>query len=298
MQKIASITFEIESGIRRAAIEQDIKPVVAGETKAPLSENQKSALVDYLRKSFGEPKVEIGRIKAIIGGGSKRTLIVDLHHTVKLSSSIVLRIDMADGVVNSTVTDEYRLIKTVFDAGMKSPQPYAVETDTSVLGAPFILVSRIEGHNIGDWIDVSEPTRAFAKGLAQTLAILHNISPDPGGNHLPGAMTPIRERIAEEIATYETSFRAWGEPNIAMEQALAWLKSHLDFSDGRRAIVHCDVGCHNMLGHNGEFAALLDWETAIIDNPARDIAYVFTEYLRMKFLRCTSTPCYSMVTRS
>ena len=274
LQKIASITFEIESGIRRAAIEQDIKPVVAGETKAPLSANQKSALVDYLRKSFGEPKVEIGRIKAIIGGGSKRTLIVELRHTTTLPSSIVLRIDMADGVVNSTVTDEYRLIKTVFDAGVKAPQPFAVETDASVLGAPFILVSRIEGHNIGDWIEVTEPTRAFATGLARTLVILHNIPPDAAGSHLPGAKTPVRERIAQELMTYETSFRASGEANIAMEQALAWLKSHLDFSDGRRAIVHCDLGCHNMLGHNGEFAALLDWETAMIDNPARDLAYV------------------------
>lgn len=273
--KIAQSNCELVKAFNQLIRDQEV-PVAAGTAAPePLNAEQKQNLQAYLRRRFpDDAALTLGRITAILGGGSKQTLIVHLEHQRSLPDAIVLRVDRSDGVVESTVVDEYRLIETVYQAGVRAPQPLAMETDRAVLGAPFIVVSRVQGHNIGDWMDVFEPSRAFAVGLAQTLARLHGIAPEAGGDRLPGAHSRISERIDKELAFYERSWRASGEPSIMMEQALAWARRHLDQSEGRRAVIHCDVGCHNMLGDDGELTALLDWETAVIGNPAQDLAYV------------------------
>ena len=275
-RKVSTITFDLQQAFGQAVNEQDMKPVDDEAEIEPLTAEQKVALRDYLRARFQEDvAVEICKVKSIIGGGSKQTLIIELHNAKTLPSAIVVRVDKAEGVVGSTVLDEYQLIKLVFEAGIPAPRPFAVEADKAVLGAPFIIVSRIEGHNVGDWFELDEPSRAFAVGVARTLAKLHNIPPEAAGDHLPGAKITTRERVQQEVAVYEQSWRTWGEPSIAMEQALGWIKAHMAFADGKRSIIHGDVGCHNMLGKNGELTALLDWETAVIGNPAHDLIYTY-----------------------
>jgi aminoglycoside phosphotransferase (APT) family kinase protein len=39
-------------------------------------------------------------------------------------------------------------------------------------------------------------------------------------------------------------------------------------------ISHGDIGFHNMMGENGHVSALLDWETARLADPAKDISMV------------------------
>lgn len=66
-----------------------------------------------------------------------------------------------------------------------------------------------------------------------------------------------------------------------MQQGIDWLRGHLTLADGRRAITHRDVGCHNMLGKDGRLAAILDWETAVIGNPAQDLGYAYHTIVQM-----------------
>jgi aminoglycoside phosphotransferase (APT) family kinase protein len=127
---------------------------------------------------------------------------------------------------------------------------------------------------------VTEPSRAFAVGVAQALAKLHKI-PLVKAAKLPGAMQSTRERVEQEISFYEETWRASGETSIAMEQGLAWLKSHMNYAEGQRAIIHRDVGCHNMLGKDGDLSALLDWETAAVGNPAHDLMYAYVCVVQM-----------------
>lgn len=272
--EIAVINSDHQMAFYNAVKDADIKPAKTEEQPGILGSQQRAALQAYLREKFPvETDLIVGNSKMIIGGGSKHTYFVDLANTRELPDSVVLRLDKSEGVVDSSVMDEYELIETVHQAGLPVPKGYVLENDTTVLGAPFMIVSRINGHNIGDWYEVHEPSREFAVGMAQALAKLHNIPLTGAGQRLPGAGQSIRERMETAIACFETSWRSSGKPSIAMEQAYAWLHGHMDFAEGQRSIIHCDPGCHNMLGENGKLTALLDWETAMIGNPAQDLTY-------------------------
>lgn len=273
--RIAAIMMDVQESLHQAAQERSLMPAAVETPAEPLDPAKKIALRQYLQGKFpSETALEIGNVKLAVGGGSKQTLIVDLSNTNQLPASVVLRLDSASGVVVSKVVDEFSLIKALHEAGIMVPRPLAIESDKSILGAPFLVVSRVEGHNVGDWEEVTEPSREFAIDLAHTLAKLHEVSADAVGGSLPGAGVATSQRILRELAAFEESWRTYGEPSIAMEQAYAWLKRHIDFADGQRSIIHCDVGCHNMLGHEGRLTALLDWETAVVGHPAQDLAYV------------------------
>ena len=280
-QQIATILDDMQQALNKAVIEQDMKPVTDDAPVESLTAAQTLALRDYLRKkSPADCALEIGPIKKIIGGGSKVTLVIELFNTTNLPAAVVVRIDMANSIVGSTVADEFHLIEIVHEAGLPVPRPYFLETGNDVLDAAFIVVSKVEGRNIGDWFDVTEPSRDFAIGVAQALAKLHKI-PLTKAAKLPGATQTTRERVEQEINFYEQTWRASGETSIAMEQGLVWLKSHMPYAEGLRSIIHRDVGCHNMLGKDGELAALLDWETAAVGNPAHDLMYAHVCIVQM-----------------
>lgn len=257
--------------LKSSYIEHKIK----NEELQSLTAQQSERLQSYLREKFdAEQSVEIVKSRVIVGGGSKRTYVVELSNSVWLPEAIVVRADYSASVQERTnIAIEYELLKEVYTAGLPTPKPFMLEMDSSVLGSPFIIVSLMEGRNIGDWNVVWEPSREFAVDIAHVLAKLHNLPLSGTGEILPGAARSTKEKIKENLASYEAAWRYHGEPSIAMEQAFIWLENHLDFSEGQRSIIHCDVGCHNSLGKNGRLTALLDWENAEIGNPAQELAY-------------------------
>ena len=278
LKRISDILENLQEAIHQAALKQ--KPVAedAGASKPPLSDEQKAALQAWLRRKFpAEAAVEIGNIKFIVGGGSKMTLIVGLKNTKELPATVILRADAAGGVVQSTVADEYQLIDTVYKAGVIVPKPIAEEKDTSVIGAPFVIVSCMPGRNIGDHVDVYEPSESFALGVARALGKLHAIPPEKFSDTTPGAKDSVRERLLKDIGSFEATWRNSGHPSVSLELAYAWLRQNIHLAEGRRALNHGDVGCHNMLADKGELTALLDWETIFIGNPAYDVAYFMPE---------------------
>jgi aminoglycoside phosphotransferase (APT) family kinase protein len=110
---------------------------------------------------------------------------------------------------------------------------------------------------------------------------MHGIPAERFGDKVRGADTSTVERVQGDIAAMDAIWRNSGQPSAALELAFGWLKRHLQFADGRRTLNHCDLGCHNMLVKDGVLTALLDWETAVIGNPAYDLAYVYPVVVQM-----------------
>jgi aminoglycoside phosphotransferase (APT) family kinase protein len=77
------------------------------------------------------------------------------------------------------------------------------------------------------------------------------------------------------LACFESYWRAADlRPLPLLEHMLDWLKRHPLDTDRQAVICHGDVGFHNLLGSGGRITALLDWETARLADPAKDLALV------------------------
>ena len=272
--QIAAVNFELHNSFFQAALNDAVGAATASVDES-LNADQQQALQAWLRQEFPtDPLLQITGVRALSGGASKKTLVVELDNVTHLPQATVVRMDKAAGVAESTVVDEYFLLQLTHSAGLPVPVPYALESSGKVLGAPFVLLSYVEGRNIGDWTEVTEPSREFAVDVAHTLARLHQIPEAAVQGRLPGADSTTRERMQRDMQRFENTWRASGQPSIVLEQAYAWLKEHLELAEGRRSIVHCDPGIHNMVARDGRLAALLDWETAVIGNPAQDLTYM------------------------
>lgn len=262
------------------ALQQNIEAAfqsgqAAPTASEPLSDEQKKSLSVRIRREFSsESGVEVGETRKISGGFSKQTIHVTLKGARKLPASVILRIDKAQGLVGTAVKDEYQTIRVLFDAGMPVPEPYFLETDADILGGAFVMVSCVDGNTVGDAHGATQPSARLALSLAGALARMHDIPPEKFSG-LPGAGTTTTARMLADIAGFEQRWRATGRTSVSLEYGLHWLKRNIAKADGRRSLVHQDVGCHNMLVKEGGVSALLDWETAVIGNPAQDLGYVY-----------------------
>jgi aminoglycoside phosphotransferase (APT) family kinase protein len=277
---------EIESGISlktQEAFARELVPQQQGEAPGDvLAGGKKEALERFLREKLGEDAtVNIAGARAIPGGFSKQTLFVDLQNAAVLPSQLVIRLDQAASVVGTTVADEFHIIQTLFAAGVPVPQPFALEVDTSILGGAFLVVSRIEGEILGDPLDVAKPSREFALSLARTLAAMHRIAPETFDRRLSGATLSTRQRMLDDIESFQKRWDSSGISSIALQIGFSWLRANMHLADGARSLIHKDVGCHNVLVKDNQVAALLDWETAAIGNPAQDMGYLYHTITQM-----------------
>ena len=272
---LVGIETRLHADFRRAYLDEITRSAVTTDNKQALSAEQLDRLTAWLHERFpGNESLEIKGIKQIPGGSSKHTIFLFLNHAKTLPDTVVVRLDWSGSAVGTTVTDEFSIIETLFAAGVKVPQPFALEASGSVLGGPFLLVSKAEGSNPGDSFEVSNGSKAFALDLARNLARLHAVPVEAFGNKVAGANESTCDRMLREIAKFEADWRALDQPSASVETAYDWLKKNIALADGPRCLIHKDPGCHNMLAYEDKLSVLLDWETAAIGNPAQDLGYL------------------------
>ena len=274
LRDVVALELEIARALQALSVERPDSSDAPGSAP-PLAEDARLRLRDFLRAECGEPDLELGALTRVPGGFSKQTAFLELQHNRLLPAQLVLRSDKANSPIQSTVASEFRILRMCAVQGVPVPRPIATSTDVAIIGAPFVVVERVRGSSIGDALDVSHAGREFGESLARALARLHGIPAAYFGSNAAGADTPTRKRMLDDIALHESKWRACGSAVPALELAYGWLKANIGLSDGRRSLIHRDVGCHNLLVDDGEISALLDWETAVIGNPAQDIGYVY-----------------------
>ncbi|MEO8296293.1 MAG: phosphotransferase family protein [Burkholderiales bacterium] len=150
------------------------------------------------------------------------------------------------------------------------PGLYLMEQDAGVLGAPFFLMSRVEG--LG-WPDLRIPEWAaqgsdalrdtISSEAVGALVFLHQQPPlDVFG--------PIRS-VRQELARWRQT--AEGCQVTPLDEAFALLDQTAP-ADASPAPCHGDPKIANMLWHaDGRLVAWLDWELAFNGDPRWDLAY-------------------------
>jgi aminoglycoside phosphotransferase (APT) family kinase protein len=177
---------------------------------------------------------------------------------------------------------EYRVITALRDTSVPVPLTYAQCADLDVLGAPFYVMSKVDGipFRTADQLAELGPARAraIAEHMVGTLALLHAVVPAEVGLADFGRPEGF---LARQVRRWKKQLDAsHSRPLAGIDELYALLAA--DPPDGSPpAIVHGDYRLDNVLvGADDKVAAVVDWEMATLGDPLTDVGLLIV-YQRM-----------------
>ncbi len=231
----------------------------------------------YLTSRFPSmPKQVILALEWIPGGRSKFTALLDIAEGVGFARRLVLRMDAPGAnLTGKSAALEYPLLTLLHQNRVAVARPVLAEVDPTVIGGSFLISEEVAdarkgGEPFAELIDFTALSPDFAKELAVNLGRQHRIV-DWLGRETGSSGQP------STVAQIEAFTKTWAEipikppMHVATDLGLAWLLSHPLPAIRPQALVHGDLGMHNILIRDGHLAAILDWELARLGDPAEDI---------------------------
>jgi len=172
---------------------------------------------------------------------------------------------------------EHRMIRALEPTPVPVPAPLAFCEDAEVTGAPFYVMSFVDGVVLEGADDAERhldaPARARAgRSLVDVLADLHQIDPDAVGIGDLGRKDGYVDR---QLRRWQAQFEKSRTREIrAMDEAHRLLASRVP-PQRRTGIVHGDYRLGNCLvGPDGALRAVLDWELCTLGEPLADLGWV------------------------
>jgi aminoglycoside phosphotransferase (APT) family kinase protein len=173
------------------------------------------------------------------------------------------------------VLREHRIIAALHaHSRFPVPTPVGACSDESVIGAPFMVTSFVEGIVLRTrriTAELPETVRTTAaENLIEALAQLHQLEPSCLG--LEG-LAPPTGYLGRQLARWRTQYDRSRRRTIDdIESMHVWLADHLP-PDSRPCLVHGDYRLDNAIfDRQGTLLAVLDWEIATIGDPLADLA--------------------------
>lgn len=230
-------------------------------------------------------------------GMSSETVLAEVtwHDDGPQAGSFVLR--MAPAAEDVPVFPGYRLdhqFETLRLVGELSdvpvPRPRWLEPTGDVLGAPFLLMERVEGvvppdvmpYTFGDnWLfdGTDEERQRLQARTVETIAGLHGIcnAYETFAFLIPESeeQTPLRRHLAGTRHWYEWAAADVGRSPL-VDRALAWLEGNWPAADHAENIVLSwgDARIGNVLYRDFEPVAVLDWEMAGLGPRELDLGWL------------------------
>jgi aminoglycoside phosphotransferase (APT) family kinase protein len=227
----------------------------------------------YLAEALGDAAWTSCDVTLIAGGKSNLTFGV-----TSPAGSVVLRRPPLGHILPSAhdMAREHRMMAALAPTPVPVPRMLAFCDDASVLGQPFYVMERVEGHICREalppgYADTPDQRRAVGEGLVGVLADLHEVDPAEVGlaqlGRADGYLTRQLRRWGMQ----------WDATRIEGHEDLDALHAALTASipeSPRQGIVHGDYRLDNAMLHPtepGRISAVLDWEMATLGDPIADL---------------------------
>lgn len=211
-------------------------------------------------------------VTQLAGGASNLTFRV--HDGVR---DWVLRRPPASHVLATAhdMVREYQVQRALVHTSVPVAAPAALCEDETVIGAPFYVMSYVDGVVYADVDAVAgiteDEARAASVELVDVLARLHGTDPRAVG--LQGFGRP-EGFMARQLRRWRAQWaQSTVEQNPAVEEVALRLEAMLP-PEGRHAIVHGDYSFNNAMfdrAQRGRMVALLDWELSTLGDPLTDL---------------------------
>jgi aminoglycoside phosphotransferase (APT) family kinase protein len=178
------------------------------------------------------------------------------------------------------VDREYRLLSALHPLAFPVPQPLALCSDQSVIGAIFYVMELAKGRAYanGALPEFDRATRGrMYDQLIDTLADLHVIDPQAaelGDFGKPG------NYFERQVMRWTRQYRDSQTDYIAeMERLISFLPETIP-EQSRTSIVHGDYRIDNVVfDGDGTLTAVLDWELATLGDPVADFSYLAMQWV-------------------
>ncbi|XP_059719944.1 acyl-CoA dehydrogenase family member 10 isoform X2 [Haemorhous mexicanus] len=237
----------------------------------PGMEIPKDRLQKYLEDVLGAHPTAPLQLRQFDHGESTRSYLVKFGGRL-----LVLKKEEEppDGPSGPSVLREYRVLKTLAEAGVPVPPVLALCEDRSILGTPFFLLEHCAGHiHRAVSLPAVPPRRrgAWYGAMANVLARIHSL--DLGAAKLQD-LGEHGNYIQQQVETWTKQYRAVETQVIpAMERLIQWLPLHFPESQ-KTTVVHGDFRMDHLVFHpdRPEVLAVLGWKFATLGDPLCDLA--------------------------
>ena len=218
------------------------------------------------------PGSSIASVRRLDGGLGNGMHILELTNQASLSQRVVLRRYTGDG--DSPSADallEWRVLKLLQELGIAAPIPLFLDADGSVVGTPSIVISFVDGKPVLCPSDVPD----WAGQVAKSLWKLHSIDLSQVDVSFLGPPMDIAETATARCAD-RARFRVHPLGQRLREATLGEIA---DVSPVDTTIVHGDSWPGNILWREGALLAFVDWNEAVLSDPAIDVGYMWMDLM-------------------
>lgn len=240
-----------------------------------MDEGRRERLRSWLARAADDPGLTITALERLSGGAIQQNWGLTVRRGDGREERWVLRTDNpATLEVSHGRTEEFALLRAAHAAGVTVAEPLFVCDDDGVVGAPFLVMRRVEGiaaaHRVVKWDAVGGGREAAARAMGRELARIHSLR--PAGDDLAFLGAPPANPCLAFCAEQERALDAAG-PHPILEWGLRHLRRTAP-GPIAASLCHNDFRTGNILWTEHGLAAVLDWEFAGWGDPHADLGWL------------------------